>query len=225
MRTRGRFDGRRAGWFHRWVHRAAAGGPGSCAAWPVSGFLAASFVLGAYLRTPIGALLHGIFPTVPEPYLEMVGYSIAVTVLTFAAHIVTGPFLSKVAVNGVSKEADRALGAVLGGVEAILILSIAIVILDTYFGPNGRLGGDPGLGIFKQLAVALDDSTTADILRQDDGAVRPRGPGSAAPQGRHVTDPRRVAVPARRAWPADREALAGDVAAGPSAAQRPHYCW
>ena len=75
------------------------------------GFLAASFVLGAYLRTPIGALLHGIFPTVPEPYLEMVGYSIAVTVLTVAAHIVTGPVLSKVAVNGVSKEADRALGA------------------------------------------------------------------------------------------------------------------
>ena len=66
---------------------------------------------GAYLREPIGAFLHGIFPTVPEPYAEMVGYSIAVTVLTFAAHIVTGPFLSKVAVNGVSKEADRALGA------------------------------------------------------------------------------------------------------------------
>jgi hypothetical protein len=130
------------------------------------GFLAASFVLGAYLREPIGALLHGIFPTVPEPYLEMVGYSIAVTVLTVAAHLVTGPILSKVAVNGVSKEADRALGAILGGVEAILILSIAIVILDTYFGPNGRLGGDPGLGIFKQLAIALDDSTTADILRQ-----------------------------------------------------------
>ena len=183
-------------------------------------------MLGAYLRTPIGALLHGIFPTVPEPYLEMVGYSIAVTVLTFAAHIVTGPFLSKVAVNGVSKEADRALGAVLGGVEAILILSIAIVILDTYFGPNGRLGGDPGLGIFKQLAVALDDSTTADILRQTTVPFVLAVLGSAAPQGRHVTDPRRAAVPARRARPADPEALADDAAAGQRAASAAlDYCW
>lgn len=157
------------------------------------GFLAASFILGAYLRAPIGALLSGIFPSVPEPYLEMVGYSIAVTVLTFAAHIVTGPFLSKVAVNGVSKEADRALGAVLGGVEAILILSVAIVILDTYFGPNGRLGGDPGLGIFKQLAIAIDGSTTAQLLRQTTvpfvlavlGPLLPKDVTSLIPGGLH----------------------------------------
>ena len=188
------------------------------------GFLAASFVLGAYLRTPIGALLHGIFPTVPEPYLEMVGYSIAVTVLTIAAHIVTGPVLSKVAVNGVSKEADRALGAVLGGVEAILILSIAIVILDTYFGPNGRLGGDPGLGIFKQLAVALDDSTTADILRQTTvpfvlavlGPLLPKDVTSLIPGGLQFP----LGVPGLPT----AEALDGDVAAG-AARPRPVYCW
>jgi len=130
------------------------------------GFLAASFVLGAYLRQPIGVFLSGLFPSVPEPYAEMVGYSIAVTVLTLVAHLVTGPFLSKVAVNGVSKQTDKALGAVLGGAEAVLLLSIAIVILDTYFGPNGRFGGDPGLGIFKQLAIAIDDSTTGQLLRQ-----------------------------------------------------------
>ena len=130
------------------------------------GFLALSFVLGAYLRQPIGALLSGVFPSVPEPYLEMIGYSIAVTGLTVAAHVVTGPFLSKVVVGGVSKKTDQVLGAVLGGVEAILILSIAIVILDTYFGPHGRLGGDPGLGVFKQLAIAIDDSTTGQLLRQ-----------------------------------------------------------
>lgn len=130
------------------------------------GFLAISFVLGAYLREPIGALLSGFFPSVPEPYLEMVGYSIAVAALTIAANIISGPVLSKVAVSGVSKELNAALGAVLGGAEAILIISIAIVILDTYFGPHGQFGGDPGLGIFKQLAVAIDNSTTGQILRQ-----------------------------------------------------------
>jgi uncharacterized membrane protein required for colicin V production len=130
------------------------------------GFLALFFVLGAYLKAPIGALLSGIFTGVPEPYLEMVGYSIAVAALTIVANFVSGPVLSKVAVSGVSKELNAALGAVLGGAEAILILSIVIVILDTYFGPKGQLGGDPGLGIFKQLAVAIDDSTTGQILKE-----------------------------------------------------------
>ena len=156
---------------------------------PRVGFLALSFVLGAYLREPIGALLSGIFTGVPEPYLEMVGYAVAV--LTIVANFVSGPVLSKVAVNGVSKELNAALGAVLGGAEAILILSIAIVILDTYFGPKGQFGGDPGLGIFKQLAVAIGDSTTGQILRNTTvpfvlailGPLLPRDVTSLIPAG------------------------------------------
>jgi hypothetical protein len=121
----------------------------------------------------------------------MVGYSIAVAALTIAANIITGPVLSKVAVSGVSKELNAALGAVLGGAEAILIISIAIVILDTYFGPHGQFGGDPGLGIFKQLAVAIDDSTTGQILRETTvpfvlailGPLLPRDVTSLVPGG------------------------------------------
>jgi uncharacterized membrane protein required for colicin V production len=155
------------------------------------GFLALSFVLGAYLRSPIGALLSGFFTSVPQPYLEMVGYTIAVAALTIVATFVSGPVLSKVAVSGVSKELNAALGAVLGGAEAILILSIVIVILDTYFGPKGQFGGDPGLGIFKQLAVAIGDSTTGQILRETTvpfvlailGPLLPRDVTSLIPAG------------------------------------------
>jgi uncharacterized membrane protein required for colicin V production len=129
------------------------------------GFLALSFVLGAYLREPIGALLAGIF-NVPEAYAEMVGYAIASTALTVAFHVILNPALSKVAVSGVTKEMDKALGAILGGVEAVLILSVVIVILDTYFGPNGNLGGTPGLGFLKDLAKAIDGTTTAELLRR-----------------------------------------------------------
>ena len=130
------------------------------------GFLVASFVLGAYLRQPIGKLLSGIFKDVPESYLEMVGYAIAFAALVLVFNIVTGPALSKVAVGGLSKAMDKALGAILGGVEAILILSVVIVILDTYFGPKGSLGGTPGLGFLKDFTVALDSTTTAELLRK-----------------------------------------------------------
>jgi len=129
------------------------------------GFLALSFVLGAYLRTPIGALLATFIKGVPESYLEMIGYSIAFAALVVVFNVVSGPVLSKVAVSGLSHRMNQALGAILGGVEAILILSVAIVILDTYFGPKGVFGGNPGLGFIKQFEQAFNASTTVQILR------------------------------------------------------------
>ncbi len=130
------------------------------------GFLALSFVLGAYLRQPIAALLSGIFKDVPESYLEMIGYSIAFAALVVVFNVITGPGLSKVAVSGVSRELDKSLGAILGGVEAILILSVVVVILDTYFGPKGIFGGSPGLGLIKNFEAAFNASTTVQILRE-----------------------------------------------------------
>ena len=56
------------------------------------------------------------------------------------------------------------LGAILGGVEAVLLISAAIVILDTYFGTAGSLGKDPGLGFLKTLSEALDQSTIGQFL-------------------------------------------------------------
>ena len=53
-----------------------------------------------------------------------------------------------------------------GVIEAILIISVVVVILDTYFGPKGILGGNPGLGFLKQLTQSLDSSTTVEILRK-----------------------------------------------------------
>jgi uncharacterized membrane protein required for colicin V production len=128
------------------------------------GYMALSFVIGAYLRQPIGALIAGIFPQMPPTYADMLGYTIAFTVLVAGANIITGPILSKVAVNGVSRKLDQTLGAVLGGIEALLIISAIIVILDTYFGTFGSLLQDPGLGFLKTISQALDSSTIGQAL-------------------------------------------------------------
>jgi uncharacterized membrane protein required for colicin V production len=128
------------------------------------GYMAVSFVVGAYLREPLGALVIKVLPQVPSQYAEMVGYSVGFGALVAALNIVTGPVLKRTAVSGLSKEMDRALGAVLGGVEAVLIISAAIVILDTYTGTTGSLGSDAGLGFLKTISVALDHSTIGQFL-------------------------------------------------------------
>jgi uncharacterized membrane protein required for colicin V production len=129
------------------------------------GFLALSFVLGAYLRAPIGGLISGAFKDVPQSYGELVAYIFIFPVILIGAHVVANEFLKHVAVNGLSRDADRALGAIFGGVEAILIISVAIVILDTYFASKSPLPAGSGLGFLKPIRDSLDGSVTAQILR------------------------------------------------------------
>lgn len=128
------------------------------------GFMALAFVAGAYLRQPIGAIIGGISPQMPSTYAEMLGYTIAFSVLVVGFNIVTRPILSKVAVNGVSRKMDQVLGAVLGVAEAVLLISALIVILDTYFGTAGALANAAGLGFLKEISQALDDSTIGQFL-------------------------------------------------------------
>jgi len=128
------------------------------------GYAAVSLVAGAYLRAPVGSLIASIFG-VPQEYGELIGYSVSFTALVVILNVISHDVLGKVAVSGLSRKADQALGAVLGGAEAIILVSAAIVILDTYFGPSVPPSQYEGLGFLAQLSQSLDASTTGQILR------------------------------------------------------------
>lgn len=126
-------------------------------------FLGISFVAGAYLREPAGALVHGVFPKIPEQYAEMVGYSVAFSALLIVFNLFSSQILKRVATGGLSKAADKILGLVFGAIEAVLILSAAIVILHTY-ADSTALGGIPDIGFLKDIRVAVDESTIGKLL-------------------------------------------------------------
>lgn len=126
-------------------------------------YIAISLVAGAYLRQPAGAIVNSVFPQIPPAYADMVGYSVVFSVLVAALNIITAPMF-KTASIGLSRRLDQVLGAIFGGIEAILLISAAIVILDTYFGTAGSLGKDPGLGFLKEISRALDASTIGQFL-------------------------------------------------------------
>jgi uncharacterized membrane protein required for colicin V production len=127
-------------------------------------FMAVAFVAGAYLRYPVGALFTTFFKDVPSDYSNLVGYTIVFPVVLAGLHLVSGVLFKKVAVKGITKEIDSGLGALFGGVEAILIISAAIVIVDTYLGTN-QIRHTLGPGMLKTVTDALDGSTTVHILR------------------------------------------------------------
>jgi uncharacterized membrane protein required for colicin V production len=126
-------------------------------------FFALSFVLGAWLQGPAGAVVHGFLPKIPQPIANVVGYSIAFTLILVAFNAFSAGVLSKVGVQGWSKATNKSLGAVLGFVEAILILSAVIVILHTYSAVDlSSVGVD--LGFVHDLRVAVDQSTIGKLL-------------------------------------------------------------
>jgi uncharacterized membrane protein required for colicin V production len=127
-------------------------------------FIVIGLIAGAYLRVPVGAFVAGVFKEVPPEYADMVGYAVTFAVLVTALNLISTPILKRATVGGFSRMTDRTLGAVLGGVEAVLIISAAIVILDTYFGTAGSIGEVPGLGILTSVSEALDESTIGQFL-------------------------------------------------------------
>jgi uncharacterized membrane protein required for colicin V production len=128
-------------------------------------FMALAFVLGAYLRHPVGALASRLVKDVPAAYADMLGFAFVFLVTLVAAHLIARPLFANVAARGLSRVTDQALGAIFGGLEAILIISAAIVILDTYFGTKAALAQTVGLGFLDQVTASLNASTTAHLLR------------------------------------------------------------
>jgi uncharacterized membrane protein required for colicin V production len=129
-------------------------------------FLLISFVVSAYLRYPIGAIASQFFPQIPSDYADLVGMAIAFPAILAILHIVSRAVLGKVKVHGlVAESTDKILGAILGGVEAVLILSVGIVILDTYFGTSASLGPEFHAGVLKSVTQAVNASETVKLLR------------------------------------------------------------
>ena len=131
-------------------------------------FLAASFVVGAYLRGPVGVLVNIALPQMPKDFAEMLGYSIASAALLVALNLVARPLMRRVPQQGWSRRTDQVLGAAFGALESVLILSAGIVILHTYGTAALLVGALTGqdTGIVRDITTAVDGSTIGKLLEQ-----------------------------------------------------------
>ena len=142
----------RAGWSSGFVRRLAG-----------LIFIALSFVLSAYLRPILGGLVNGFFPKVPHQYAEMVGYSVAFSVMVIVFNLFSRAILSRVAVQGMARRTDQVLGVVFGVVEGVVLVSALIVILHTYT-DSATLGAFSDLKVLQSIRAAVDDSTIGKLL-------------------------------------------------------------
>jgi uncharacterized membrane protein required for colicin V production len=129
------------------------------------GFAVLSFVLGAYLRYPFAAIATTVTKSIPADYANLVGYAIAFPAILGVLHVVSRSLLGRIRIQGITKEVDAGLGALVGGIEAIIILSAAVVVLDAYFGTASTPSALTHAGVLKDLTAAFNASTTVHLLR------------------------------------------------------------
>jgi uncharacterized membrane protein required for colicin V production len=127
-------------------------------------FLGIAFVAGAQLRTPVGALIQGFFPTIPDQYAGSMGYSVTFTALLIGLNLLARPILSRVAIKGPSRVVDQVLGSAFGALEVILIISVVIVIVHTYTDPNNSLSAFTKLTVLNDIRKGIDGSVIGQFL-------------------------------------------------------------
>ena len=93
-----------------------------------------SFFLAANLRVPIGDLLASSWTQFPPGYVEMLAFGAMFVVFTVFSSLVIQGFYQRTPVVEDAEWIDEVLGGLLGVAEALLVVGIAILILDSYFG-------------------------------------------------------------------------------------------
>ncbi len=128
-------------------------------------FVLIAFLASAYLRYPIGWIASAVAKDIPPDYANLIGSTIAFPLVLGGLHFGSRAVLNRLRIEGLSKGIDSALGAVLGGIEAVLILSALIVVVDAYYSPNAVSAAGTQAGTLKEVATAFNRSETVRLLR------------------------------------------------------------
>ncbi len=104
-----------------------------------------AFILAANLRGPVGDYLADNWTQFPRAYNHLLAFAITFCVLAVASSIVAQGFYKRQDIYAKKPVVDDVLGGILGVVQGLLVLGIAIVIFTSYSIPNQDFRGDPYL--------------------------------------------------------------------------------
>jgi uncharacterized membrane protein required for colicin V production len=129
-------------------------------------FALVSLLLTAYLRIPVAAIAAGLFPDIPTSYVDLVTSIVIFPIVLTILHAISRKTIERINPQGLTKELDAILGAVFGGIEAILILSALVVIVDAYLVSGSAATKGLPTGPISEIVKAFNASETVHLLRQ-----------------------------------------------------------
>ncbi len=124
-----------------------------------------SFFFAANLADPLGQFLGANWTQFPEQYSYMIGFGTVFVASALAFALVVQGFYRPQPLFEKARFADEALGAILGLLQAAVILGATVIILDTFFRIPGIPQDPQELPLLRELWTALDGSQIVNAFR------------------------------------------------------------
>lgn len=127
--------------------------------------IAFSFLLAANLRDSLGTFLAKYWTQWPLEYNLMLAFGALFVLFSVIAAILIQAFYKHAPLFARYPVLDELLGGALGILQALVIIGAGIVILDSYFQLDVKLGSSD-VQLLRDLFNAVDVSDTARIFRE-----------------------------------------------------------
>ncbi len=149
----------------------------------VSGFALAGFVQGTLrrliglailliallfalnLRDPLGSWLGQYWTQFPKEYSTMLAFGASFVVIYLVASIAAQVFYKRTQLFKHSTVVDEVIGALLGILQAVLLIGAMIMILDSFFRIQGIAPSPNELGFLRDIFRFYDPSQAAILFR------------------------------------------------------------
>ena len=123
-----------------------------------------SLLIALNLRDPLGAWLAQYWTQLPKSYVYMLAFGGAFLTIYIAGSIVVQTFYRRTTLFTKSTMLDELVGGILGALQALLLVGVLILVLDSYY----ALGfpAAPGeIGILRDIFNFYDSSQVVGLFR------------------------------------------------------------
>jgi uncharacterized membrane protein required for colicin V production len=124
-----------------------------------------SLLLAMNLRDPLGAWLTQYWTQLPQAYVYMLALGGSFLTIYIVGSIAVQTFYRKTTIFTKATVVDELVGGILGAVQALLLVSALIIILDSYYAQSGVRTNPNELGILGDIYTFYNASHVVELFR------------------------------------------------------------
>ena len=124
-----------------------------------------SLLLALNLRDPLGAWLAQYWTHLPKPYVYMLAFGGSALTIYVAGSITAQVFYRRTLLFAKAHLVDEVIGGILGALQALLLVGMLILVLDSYYALPGNPPNLNELGILRDIYNFYASSQVVDLFR------------------------------------------------------------
>jgi uncharacterized membrane protein required for colicin V production len=124
-----------------------------------------AIVVALLLRDPVGDWLARYWTQLPPEYVTMLAFGGIFLLVWIAASITVQSFYKRQDLFTRSALADELVGGLLGVLQALLLLGILVLVLDSFYALPGITPDPDEIALIRSLFEFVDPSRTAALYR------------------------------------------------------------